>query len=100
MCAPSTEKLAVTGIALDAVVHRIDHIQISLAIKRHPSRSIELAIATPGLAPFAEKLTVFVKNRDTIQRLIRHVEIFRLIDHDTNRPTKFPIVRAGAANRT
>ena len=75
---------AVLRVFLNAVVHRVDHVQEVFAVDGQSRRPVELSLAAAMLAPPAEVLAVGGEARNAVRGAVGDVE-FSLLDIELDR---------------
>src|SRR5919108_1767265 len=73
--ATARQVLAILSEYLDAVVAAVDHVEVVIPIAGQTSRPIELSRSRSRSTPHPDKVTLWVKHRNTVQPIIGNVGI-------------------------
>src|SRR5215510_6682789 len=94
---PGTEKSAIFGVFLDAVVATVHHQQVLLVIKGKTSRPVKLTVTAALPAPPGEEGALFIEKGNALQSFIGDIDILLGIERHGYGPHDLAISSTTAA---
>src|SRR5512145_809769 len=84
--APHPQESPVLGVLLHAVVAAVHHQEMTVWVEGNPGGSVKCARPMSRHAPLAQEVALLVKDGDALQRLVRDVDMFFLVEGNSHWP--------------